>query len=108
MVKGRNVRNPCQTPGLGHDPGNQRLFPKHGEPMSGNNRLFHQWIFHKKRIDSFINHKEGDWAMHTTWEYHLNPMRGSTQQGVRPVMMVANDIVKHLLLVLTGLPFSRI
>jgi len=45
------------------------------------------------------------------WEIYycdLNPAQGSEQQGVRPVMVISNDIVNHLLPVSTVLPFSSI
>jgi mRNA interferase MazF len=45
------------------------------------------------------------------WEIYicdLNPTQGSEQQGVRPVLVVSNDVVNHLLPVTTVLPLSSI
>ncbi|MDR1978700.1 MAG: type II toxin-antitoxin system PemK/MazF family toxin [Synergistaceae bacterium] len=36
----------------------------------------------------------------------LDPARGSEQRGKRPVLVVSNDVVNHLLPVLTVLPLS--
>ena len=38
----------------------------------------------------------------------LNPEQGSEQQGVRPVMVITNDVVTHPLPVSTVVPFSCI
>jgi mRNA interferase MazF len=45
------------------------------------------------------------------WEIYycnLNPTQGSEQQGVRPVLIISNDVVNHLLPVSTVLPLSSI
>lgn len=38
----------------------------------------------------------------------LNPTQGSEQQGTRPVLVISNDIVNHVLPVSTVLPLSSI
>lgn len=38
----------------------------------------------------------------------LNPTQGSEQRGVRPVLIISNDVVNHLLPVTTVLPLSSI
>jgi mRNA interferase MazF len=45
------------------------------------------------------------------WEIYfcdLNPTQGSEQRGVRPVLVISNDVVNHLLPVTTVLPLSSI
>jgi len=45
------------------------------------------------------------------WEIYfcnLNPVQGSEQQGKRPVIVVSNDIVNHILPVSTVLPLSSV
>lgn len=45
------------------------------------------------------------------WEIYfcdLNPTQGSEQQGTRPVLVISNDIVNHVLPVSTVLPLSSI
>jgi mRNA interferase MazF len=45
------------------------------------------------------------------WEIYfcdLNPTQGSEQRGVRPVLVVSNNVVNHLLPVTTVLPLSSI
>jgi len=39
---------------------------------------------------------------------NLNPVQGSEQQGIRPVLVVSNDAVNHCLPVSTVLPLSSI
>jgi mRNA interferase MazF len=38
----------------------------------------------------------------------LNPTQGSEQQGTRPVLVISNDIVNHILPISTVLPLSSI
>ena len=38
----------------------------------------------------------------------LNPTQGSEQQGKRPVLVISNDIVNHVLPIATVLPISSI
>lgn len=45
------------------------------------------------------------------WEIYycnLNPTQGSEQQGIRPVLVISNDVVNHLLPVSTVLTLSSI
>jgi len=45
------------------------------------------------------------------WEIYfcnLNPVQGSEQQGKRPVLVVSNDIINHILPVSTVLPLSSV
>ena len=45
------------------------------------------------------------------WEIYfcdLNPTQGSEQQGTRPVLIISNDIVNHILPIATVLPLSSI
>lgn len=45
------------------------------------------------------------------WEIYfcnLNPTQGSEQQGKRPVLVVSNDVVNHILPVSTVLPLSSV
>ncbi|MDW7656415.1 MAG: type II toxin-antitoxin system PemK/MazF family toxin [Bacillota bacterium] len=45
------------------------------------------------------------------WEIYfcdLNPAQGSEQRGVRPVLVISNNVVNHLLPVTTVLPLSSI
>ena len=45
------------------------------------------------------------------WEIYfcnLNPTQGSEQQGIRPVLVVSNDVVNHILPVSTVLPLSSV
>jgi mRNA interferase MazF len=45
------------------------------------------------------------------WEIYfcdLNPTQGCEQQGTRPVLVISNDIVNHILTVSTVLPVSSI
>ncbi len=39
---------------------------------------------------------------------NLNPTQGSEQQGKRPVLVVSNDVVNHVLPVSTVLPLSSV
>ncbi len=45
------------------------------------------------------------------WEIYycdLNPTQGSEQQGTRPVIVISNDVVNHILPISTVLPFSSV
>jgi len=45
------------------------------------------------------------------WEIYfcnLNPTQGSEQQGTRPVLVISNDVVNHILPVSTVLPLSSV
>lgn len=45
------------------------------------------------------------------WEIYfcnLDPIQGSEQRGMRPVLVISNDIVNHLLPISTVLPLSSI
>jgi mRNA interferase MazF len=49
--------------------------------------------------------------MVTKWSLYwadLNPIRGSEQAGVRPVLVISNDIVNEVLPVITVIPVSSI
>jgi mRNA interferase MazF len=49
--------------------------------------------------------------MVSKWEIYfcdLNPTQGSEQQGTRPVLVISNDIVNHILPVSTVLPLSSV
>ena len=49
--------------------------------------------------------------MVTKWSLYwadLNPIRGSEQSGIRPVLVISNDIVNEVLPVVTVLPVSSI
>ena len=45
------------------------------------------------------------------WEIYfcdLNPTQGSEQQGTRPVLVISNDVVNHILPISTVLSFSSV
>lgn len=49
--------------------------------------------------------------MVTKWSLYwadLNPIRGSEQSGIRPVLVISNDIVNEVLPVVTVLPISSV
>lgn len=49
--------------------------------------------------------------MVTKWSIYwadLNPIKGSEQNGIRPVLVISNDIVNEVLPVITVLPISSV